>query len=284
MSQRAQPWDSDVVRRRLAETLSLRPVLAFDFDGTLAPIVAKPGDARIDPRVPPLLQRLRRTHVVAIVSGREIDDLRPRVGMDGIDLVGNHGNEWLIGSGPQAGRRMLPPSHAAQTCRAWHQVLEPGIAQLGAQLGGSEGVVTSAGIELEPKALSVSLHYRHAADPKEAARQLRRLVRTLEPAPEVIDGKFVMNLMPQGLVTKYEGIQRLVEQHVAGAALFVGDDVTDELAFERAPPQWLTVRVFDAEAGADTPTHAMASVHGIDGVVALLSDLVNASAAGSAQA
>ena len=78
----------------LIDALNRRPLLALDFDGTLAPIVAQPADAAIDPRVPPLLAPLQGRLPVAIVSGRGLDDLGPRVPLPGLVLIGNHGNEW----------------------------------------------------------------------------------------------------------------------------------------------------------------------------------------------
>ena len=78
----------------LLEALRRQPLLALDFDGTLAPIVPQPADATIDPRVPPLLSPLQARLPLAIVSGRGIDDLAARVPLDGLMLVGNHGNEW----------------------------------------------------------------------------------------------------------------------------------------------------------------------------------------------
>jgi trehalose 6-phosphate phosphatase len=63
----------------LVATMARRPLLAFDFDGTLAPIVARPDDARVPTAVQQRLERLGRALPLAIVSGRRVDDVRARL-------------------------------------------------------------------------------------------------------------------------------------------------------------------------------------------------------------
>ena len=75
----------------LVVTMARRPLLAFDFDGTLAPIVARPDDARVPPAVERRLERLSRVLPLAIVSGRRVDDVRARLSFTPRYIVGNHG-------------------------------------------------------------------------------------------------------------------------------------------------------------------------------------------------
>jgi trehalose 6-phosphate phosphatase len=259
----------------LLEALRSRPLLALDFDGTLSPLVAQPAAAAMDPRVPPLLAPLMAKMPVAIVSGRGIVDLAARVPVKGLLMVGNHGNEW----GPE--QQAAPPvpaslplaataPRAAVERRAWQQqVCLDWAAALAAPLA-----ALGAGIAFEAKSVSLSIHYRLMPDPEQARRQLVKLVGELRPAPEIIEGKFVLNLMAPGLVTKFEAIQELAERHAVGTVIFVGDDVTDERVFERAPPHWLTVRVWDDEADiASQASAARTFVHRVDGVVELLDRL-----------
>jgi trehalose 6-phosphate phosphatase len=240
----------------LIDILGRRPLLALDFDGTLAPIVAQPADASIDPRVPPLLAPLHGRLPVAIVSGRGLDDLAGRVPLPGLELIGNHGNEW---AGDADAGAAGPRVQQRQVVQDWAAALEPPLSRLG------EGIV------FERKALSLSIHYRRAAEPEQMHEALLHLVGSLRPEPEIIDGKFVLNLMAPGLVTKYEAIAELQRQRGAGTVIFVGDDVTDERVFERAPADWLTIRVWDDEANpAGTASAARAFVHRVDGVIELL--------------
>jgi trehalose 6-phosphate phosphatase len=244
----------------LARAMGSRPVLALDFDGTLAPLVPRPGDAAMDPRAADILPRLAARLPVAIVSGRGLADLAGRIPVTGLILVGDHGNDWSGQPGmPAAGERRAAQE---QVCRDWAARLAAPLAALG------------PGLEFESKALSLSVHYRQAADPSRMRARLLALFDTLQPRPSIIEGKFVVNLMAPGLATKYEAVEQLVSRNGRGTAIFVGDDVTDERVFERAPPDWLTVRVWDDDTSPVTAgtaaTAARAFVQGVDGVVALL--------------
>ena len=66
--------------RALQAVMQLRPLLAFDFDGTLAPIVARPDEARVAEAVSHGLAKLARDLPVAIITGRSVADVRPRLG------------------------------------------------------------------------------------------------------------------------------------------------------------------------------------------------------------
>ena len=63
----------------LASALACSPLLAFDFDGTLAPIVTDPDDARIPAPVARRLDRLASLLPVAIITGRAVADVRERL-------------------------------------------------------------------------------------------------------------------------------------------------------------------------------------------------------------
>ncbi len=199
-------------------------LFAFDFDGTLAPIVARPADARAAIGVRQRLAQLAQCAPLAVISGRALDDLRGRIPLEVRHCIGNHGNEGL----PEA----ADPATMQAVCRRW-------IAQLEAALAGA----ASSGIVVEDKGLTLSVHYRLARDREQAACELARVVQALEPAPRVIGGKLVLNLLPPGARTKFEALVALAEHERARRVLFVGDDETDELVFEQAPAHWITARV-----------------------------------------
>jgi trehalose 6-phosphate phosphatase len=197
---------------------------AFDFDGTLAPIVAEPAHARAADRVMLPLAQLARLVPVAVVSGRAQRDLIERLPCEIAYLVGNHGNEGLPNDPDTAGLE--------ETCRRWR-------ASLDAQLVAPEG----HGVRLEDKGRSLALHYRVAPDPAAARAFLRSVAHSLLPLPTVIDGKMVLNLLPPGALTKFEALRILAEHVGVDQVLFVGDDDTDEIVFQRAPRHWTTVRI-----------------------------------------
>lgn len=223
------PRGDEALRRQLAEPA----LVAFDFDGTLAPIVEHPPHARLAPPVDALLRRLAALVPLAIVSGRALDDLRERAPVGAFRLVGNHGNDTAHAD-PIAVARLQ------SACREWQRELAPAIE---ARLG------RDAGVEVEDKGVTLSLHYRRAANAGAARRALLEIAEALQPRPRIIGGKLILNLLPPGAQTKFEALQQLAGELGTQHVLFIGDDDTDEVVFERAPPAWLTVRV---EPGAHT--------------------------------
>jgi trehalose 6-phosphate phosphatase len=218
-------------REELRRLAHVRTLYAFDFDGTLAPIVADPAQARAAERVLRPLAQLAQVVPVAVVSGRAQRDLIERLPCEIAYLVGNHGNEGL----PQE----PDVAQFERTCRRWRASLE-------LQLLAPE----ARGVWLEDKGSSLSLHYRAAPDPAAASVLLRSLAQGLVPQPTVIDGKMVVNLLPPDAMTKFEALRLLAQHAGVEQVLFVGDDDTDEIVFERAPPHWTTVRIDPAGRSA----------------------------------
>jgi trehalose 6-phosphate phosphatase len=192
-----------------------RTLFAFDFDGTLAPIVPRPHAARAAFGVQRRLAQLARSALVAVISGRGLADLRERIPAEVRHCIGNHGSEMRQISG------------------AW-------VSQLRGYLADPE---SNAGIIIEDKGLTLSVHYRMAADRALAAQRLNALVARLVPEPRVIGGKLVLNLLPPNARTKYEALVDLAQREGVERVLFIGDDETDELVFAQAPAHWTTVRV-----------------------------------------
>jgi trehalose 6-phosphate phosphatase len=218
------------------------PSRPFSDDGTLAPIVAQPADARAAIGVRQRLAQLAQCAPVAVVSGRALADLRERIPVEVRHCIGNHGNEGL----PDA----PDPATMQAVCRGW-------IAQLEAALAGA----ASSGIVVEDKRLTLSVHYRLARDREQASRELARVVQALEPAPRVIGGKLVLNLLPPGARTKFEAMSALADHDGAQRVLFVGDDETDELVFAQAPAHWITARVeLDRASGANYFIHRQSEI------------------------
>lgn len=229
-------------RRRLARLQRQPLLLAFDFDGTLAPIVDRPDDARVLPALVPLLVRAAARWPVAVVTGRALADMRDRLGFVPQHLVGSHGAEGLAPADADAAVAALDP---------WRARLRDAAQRLRA-----------AGVELEDKGASLALHYRRAADPAQARRVLDAV---LAQAPQDgapvhrFGGKCVENLVAAAAPDKGDAVHHLAQRTGARAVLFVGDDVTDESVFRRALPEWVTVRV-----GRD-PRGSAAAFH-LDGV------------------
>lgn len=194
-------------------------VVAFDFDGTLAPIVDVPDHARMRDETRDLLRLLALRTPCAIISGRGRADLLPR--LDGLPLaavVGNNGAEP-----DEAG-----PSPALRArVRAWAEVLG--------------AAVDPAEVQLEDKGFSLAAHYRRARAPDEAARRLREAAGTLGDA-RILGGHAVLNVFPREAPTKGDAVTAFAARYPGRPVAFVGDDEIDEAAF-RAPPVSLPIRV-----------------------------------------
>lgn len=215
-------------RDKLSATLDARPLLAFDFDGTLAPIVARPSLARIAPGVATRLKELSERLPVAIVTGREVADVRSRLGFEPRYIVGSHGAENDFGINADAWQPEL------QRARDW-------LNEVRAEL-------SSLGVQVEDKHHSISLHYRLAPHREHAGRRLEEALHALSPELRVFGGKFVYNIVSAKAPDKADAVLALVERSQASAAIFVGDDVNDEPVFARAPAHWLTIKVGRTEA------------------------------------
>jgi trehalose 6-phosphate phosphatase len=206
-------------------------LLAFDFDGTLAPIVPHPDSASTPTSIGLAMKRLCEIATVAIITGRSVQDIRERLGFTPKYIVGNHGAEGLPGA-VSSGTKLAEVA-------AWESQI----------LAARESL--PSGVSLENKGHSLTLHYRMAADRESARLALENLAQTLDPLPKRIGGKCVVNLLPRDAADKFDALLALQRIESAPNALFIGDDETDEHVFRRALPGWLTIRV-----GHDAPSAA----------------------------
>ncbi|MCG3188223.1 MAG: putative glycosyl hydrolase [Burkholderiaceae bacterium] len=205
----------------LAALAARRPLLAFDFDGTLAPIVAQPQQARVPLATARRLRQLGQRLPVAVISGRSLADLRSRLGFEPAHVVGNHGAE---------------DPHEPAT---WSSTLD-GLRE---RLRGAAAELQRCGVSIEDKGASLALHYRLAADRSIARTAIERLLGQPEPQLHVFGGKMVTNVVPAAAGDKAAALRRLVERTGAGAVLYLGDDVNDEPVFAADEASWLSVRV-----------------------------------------
>ena len=214
---------SDEGQAALGAVMAREPLLAFDFDGTLAPIVARPDDAHVPLEVAQALDALARRLPVAVITGRSVADVRERLGFVPRYVVGNHGAEDAD-NGP-------PP----EACHA--------LDSLRRRIDVNADVLRAHGVDVEDKNFSLALHYRLASDAGAALLCIEELLQGMDPALRRFGGKCVVNVVAAGLPDKGDALAALVRRAGASAALFVGDDVNDEAVFIRADPDWLTVKI-----------------------------------------
>jgi trehalose 6-phosphate phosphatase len=195
-------------------------LLGFDYDGTLAPIVADAAAASMRRATEHLLDEVARLYPVVVISGRAQADLARRLrGIPLAAVVGNHGSEGWHASAARL-----------DEVRRWLPALE----ELAARL---------PGVTVEEKGVSIALHYRRSREKKVARSEIIRLVTTLRGA-RVIAGKQVVNILPRDAPHKGIALERARRQLGCDTALYVGDDRADEDVFALDQPgQLLGVRV-----------------------------------------
>lgn len=204
--------------RRIAQ--SSRPGLALDFDGTLSEIAPTPEAAVIHPRCAAALRRaVGKFAVVAVISGRSARDLARKVDIPGAVCVGNHGAERVIGGVYEAA---ASAGGGAESVAIVLDRLRHATAQIG-------------GLIYEDKGFSASIHYRAAADPESARRELSRALAGIPNANGVESfwGKMILELRPARAPNKGDALAALVSEYNLDALAFAGDDTTDVDAMRR---------------------------------------------------
>jgi trehalose 6-phosphate phosphatase len=233
---------------RLAHT---RCLLAFDFDGTLAPIVDRPDHAQMREETAALLATVCSLYPCAVISGRSRDDVASKLGnVKTKYVIGNHGLE----PGPNLTkyeREMVVVRHALTTS----------LSQV-------------PGVDLEDKRYSIALHYRHAQRKYETYLLIERAIARVRLPVRTVLGKEVVNVVPAGAPNKGDALERLSSIEDCDTTLYIGDDVTDEDVFrlsldeEFQPGDLLTVRVGQSPTSA--ASYFLGNQREIDRLLAML--------------
>lgn len=210
-------------RQALTRLVQQQPLLAFDFDGTLAPIVMHPDTARTPAPMVPLLTTLAQRLPLVILTGRQVEDVQQRLGFTPTHIVGNHGAEDLI-DGPDA------------------RVVEA-LAPFRARVEDRRTRLSTAGVFIEDKGASIAIHYRLSPDPVAARAVIDELLTELPPQVLIEPGKQVVNVLVSGAPDKGDAMHRLMDRYGCRSGFYAGDDTNDEPVFERAGRDWVTVRV-----------------------------------------
>jgi trehalose 6-phosphate phosphatase len=196
-----------------------RLAVFLDYDGTLTPIVSHPEDAWLTDSMRQTLRELAACVPVAILSGRDLDDVRGRVHVDGIVYAGSHGFD-IAGAGGL--RRQLG--------EAYLSVLDTAETEL------REALDEIPGAQLERKHFSVAAHYRNVNE-NDAFRVALAVDAVAVKHRELrrIDGKKVYELLPDIDWNKGKAVLWLLETLGLDGAnalpIYIGDDRTDEDAF-----------------------------------------------------
>ncbi len=261
-ARREAPSPLDRVQRRLERWLGERPrVAAFlDFDGTLAPIAPQPALAELsEAGRQTLLAAHRAPNVdVIVVSGRAIEDLRPRVGVEGITYVGDHG--FTI-DGPGIAYR--------------HPALDQYAAALDAVARDLDGMAVPGAL-VERKGATVAYHVRGVAAVAQADALEHAEIVIRRRRLRVGEGKKLIEARPpvewhKGLAVLHVLVKRYgADWPTAVRALYIGDDHTDEDAFRSLHGMGRAILVDGNGDGTTSVTAADYHLPGPDAVHQLL--------------
>lgn len=199
-------------------------VIALDFDGTLAPIVPDPEQARAHPDAVAALAALApKVHSVAVVTGRpaavavRYGGFAGVPGLERLTVLGHYGAErWDAATGEVT----APDAH-------------PGVAAVRAELPAVlDRAGAGQGAWIEDKGRAVAVHTRRAADPQATFDALRAPLTDLAARHGLIvePGRMVLELRPPGM-DKGVALRQYVIDSAAGAVLYAGDDLGDLPAF-----------------------------------------------------
>jgi trehalose 6-phosphate phosphatase len=254
---------SRVAEYRAARVRFGRLLLALDFDGTIAHIVERPEQAQLASDIQTALHLLRRRHdtEVAFVSGRRLEDLQTRCGLDNAFYAGNHGLE-ICGPGVKITNTVaesnVPAMHAF--AEALHQALRH-----------------IDGVYVEDKRLTLSVHFRLVNDATDIVR-VRELVLDVysrhRTGITLTQGKKVIEARPEIDWNKGDAVLFLLDamggpQRAPAYTIFVGDDRTDEDAFAAVQNLGAGVLVGDPIA----VTAASAFLPSVDAVAQFIAEL-----------
>lgn len=246
-----------------------RPAVFLDFDGTLSDIVNDPDSATLVEGCAAALSRLVRMCPVVVISGRDLADIRARVGLPEIWYSGSHGFE-LIG----------PDGEYYENEAALAAVPDLGRAIAGLR----QTLATYPGVLLEHKRFAIAVHYRNAAD--DSVDDIGRMVADIGKATGLLmtTGRKVFELRPNVAWGKGQAL-RWVLAHIVDSIdrtpLYIGDDLTDEDAFDAIAESGIgiVVRDGDSDERHSAATLAVDSPAAVRRLLGKLADLLEQSAA-----
>ena len=235
----------------------------LDYDGTLSPIVSRPELAVVTKEMRTAVERLAKLCTVAVISGRSREAVQGFLGLDNVIYAGSHGLD-IAGPGGSGLRNDIG--------REFQQTIDSVYAELSQEVKGIEGAL------VEHTTYSTTVHYRLVA-PKEAARVEEVVNRVLQGYPSLhkTRGKMVWEIRPRIDWGKGKAVLWILDalglDSSRALAFYIGDDVTDEDAFQALKRRGVGILVAESPR-ATAATHSLRSTKEVqeflEGMVSLL--------------
>lgn len=225
------PEGSDIFERLTQR----KPVIFLDYDGTLSPIVPRPEDAVLSEHMKDLLRHLAKLFTVAVITGRDKQDVEERVGLKEMIYAGSHG--YII-TGPNGLYMEHPDS----------KKIIPRLDEMEKEVQALLKEKTS-GTQLDRKRYAIGIHYRNAApgDEKTVDEIADQMLQKYEGFKKG-EGKKILEIKPDLDWDKGKAVHWIMEaleldQRHDLVPIYIGDDLTDEDAFKALQGQGIGILV-----------------------------------------
>ena len=202
---------------------SRQPVIFLDYDGTLTKIVKDPSKAKMSKETRNVVRQLSKLCEVAILSGRDAEDVKKLVKIDHIAYAGSHGFDILTADGKRKNSRRW---------NAFLPIIDRAERDLRRRTKGISGVL------VERKKFAISVHFRNvsASQIKELEKHFNSVASCFSRKLRKSKGKKVFELLPKVKWNKGKALLYLMRafglsKEKEFIPVFLGDDLTDEDAF-----------------------------------------------------
>ncbi len=236
--------------------------LVTDVDGTISPIVTHAHAALVTPQSRAALKGLTAVlPLVGVISGRGAVDVRERVGVEGVVYMGNHGMERWRDGGLE-----IPPDVAAY---------RPNILAAVQTIRRELETENIAGVWLEDKGATLSLHYRQAEDHAGIVAHFRPILHNIEARHglTVFEGRMIFEIRPPLQMNKGTAFKTLVQEYGLTAAVYIGDDTTDLDAIRAAQALRADGTCYAVGIGVASPETPPAVLEGADYIAEGIADV-----------
>jgi trehalose 6-phosphate phosphatase len=192
--------------------------LITDVDGTISQTAPTPQQAKVSPLCRHYLGLLcQHLALVAAISGRPAVEVKEMIGIDGMVYIGNHGLErWAEGH-----------SEFTEEAKDYSNIIKAVIKEL-------TPLLSIAGIKIEDKGVTASIHYRLSPDPESARKAILANLQKLSQARKIriVQERKVIDLLPPVAASKGTATLDLIQEYSLHGGIYLGDDLTDIDAFK----------------------------------------------------